>query len=667
MNQVETLFPLSDAPEPDTTRRDLVRALFRRRWIILASFLLVTTIAVGGVASLPPTYESTAKVLIRTEQQVTPSFFSGLAAYSDRRDTDPAGRRLENEMALIETAPIARGVVRERRLDWNSIYHPPLTHFTKPLIEAAAPLLEAVFGVEDRPPTEADCVAALQASLSVAPAESKTAESTSNLIVIRLKSPAPDTAHAVLEDILDRYLAFDRRLTDEAAVKARSLVATDVAAARRDMAAAEVGMRDFLARSRFDSGGPESERTPGRIPTDGLVTSARDNQTVTQLKSRLVELESDLTEARQIYKPDSENVRRVEREIAQLESRLVEEVERNADNFARYNALDRTLRTAEARSAELEKRLGEIDLFLQVNGQSLGHRVVIEPPNVPETNDWKRRAATAMLGSFMGLVLGIVLAGVGEYADTSLGTRDDVRRFIGVEAVSTLPRASRRERRAVFKEYVAATPRNRYPERRLALTAGALASEVTVGINGARERGHSLLVTSARRGEGKTFVATLLAGELARLGFGSVLLVDANETDQTLVSDAGVPYTSGPCAGDSAVDATAARPMTLTVLAAGNGHGTADDFKGTKLRAFLERECKRFDWIVIDGDSIEGGGVATVAHDVDGVVLVVEADVTRRHTVRHVLRMLGLADFSKVKVVLNRKRDYIPGFLYERV
>src|SRR5262245_29948432 len=429
MNQVETLFPRIDASEPDTTRRDLVRALFKGRWIILTSFAFVSAIVVAATAALPPTYESSAKVLIRTEQQVTPSFYSGLAAYSDRLDADPAGRRLENEMALVEAAPIATDVVRDERLDWNSIYHPPLTHLTTPLIDAAAPLLESVFGFANRPPTEAERVAALQASLTVAPAESKTAESTSNLIVIKLKSPSPETAHTVLEKIIDRYVAFDRRLTDDAAVKARSLIATDVDAAKREMAAAEVAMRDFLAHSRFDPGGPESERTPGRRPTDGLVTSARDNQTVTQLKSRLVELESQLTEERQIYKPESENVRRVEREIAQLQSRLTEEVQRSADNFARYNALDRTLRTAEARSAELEKRLGEIDLLLQVNGQSLGHRVVIEPPNIPETSDWKRRVATALLGSFIGLVLGVVLAGVGEYADTSLATNDDVRRY----------------------------------------------------------------------------------------------------------------------------------------------------------------------------------------------------------------------------------------------
>ena len=56
-----------------------------------------------------------------------------------------------------------------------------------------------------------------------------------------------------------------------------------------------------------------------------------------------------------------------------------------------------------------------------------------------------------------------------------------------------------------------------------------------------------------------------------------------------------------------------------------------------------------------------------VAHEVDVIVMVVQADATRRHLVRHALDVMDLDDASKVKVVLNRKHFPIPGFLYDWV
>src|SRR5215813_13122376 len=116
--------------EPGATRRDVARALFKHRWLILICFVAATTVTLIGVRMLPPTYQAKSKVLVQTEQQATPTFFSGLAAYSERRDFDPVSRRLETEMGVLGAAPLSAQVVRDLNLKWDDIYHSPLEHLT---------------------------------------------------------------------------------------------------------------------------------------------------------------------------------------------------------------------------------------------------------------------------------------------------------------------------------------------------------------------------------------------------------------------------------------------------------------------------------------------------------------------------------------------------------
>jgi polysaccharide biosynthesis transport protein len=428
-------------------------------------------------------------------------------------------------------------------------------------------------------------------------------------------------------------------------------------------------VREFLAATRFDPRAPDRETSA----TGRVTTSPRDDETVTALKASIVGLEAQLTEARQIYTPAAEPVRRLERTLEESRTRLAAEIDVGANNFSRYDQLDRALRTAESRAEELERRREQIALFLQINRDSTGNRLVIEPPQRPESSDWKPRVATAMLGSFMGLVLGIALAGLAEYADSSLGSREDVRRHLGVEALATIPKASAREVKSVFAAEAAVKGSRGMAPGRLARPVEALTSRLTAGMHGPHTPGCGLaiLVTSAHAGEGKTFTAALLAGELVRLGVGSVLLVDVNDHGHSPMVASGVPYSTRlddrRTLESGSTDGCGLEAAPLTVLAVGNRYESAADLVGTRLHSFVERERARFDWIIFDGRPVDGHGMTALAREVDGVLLVVEADSTRRHVVEHAIDVLDLERGNTLAVVLNRKRHYIPAFLYDRV
>lgn len=663
---------LFDPPDDNgfsVTPRDGVAALFRR-WPLILGCTLATTVLTGlGVALLRPTYESQAKVFIQTERQMTPSFFEGLASYSRRQEWDPASRRLENEMARIDVAPVAARVVRDLDLHWQDVSHPPLTQLIDAFRGRLGPVADAL-GFDLRQPTDADTVTAFKSSLSVSLAESRSAETTSNVIVLRLRAPTADGALAGLERLLDIYLDADAGTGEIATREALALVDEEFARAKKDVTAAERAMRDFLATTPFD---PRAQRTSPQQSTQS-VTSPRDDRTVTDLKATLVDLETQLIGARQQFVPTSETIRRLERSIDEIRRRLAAEIDVGAGHYDRYNRLDRTLRVAEARAQELERRRSEVALFTRIERPAEAARQVIEPPVLPDESDWKARAATLLLGSCLGLLLGVFGAGVREYTDTTVRSPADVRRLVGSPVLATIPQMSRRTRRTLEAGHINRDHADRAWSA-LQRAGDALASRILIsaGGMGARAHGHVILVTSAHAGEGKTVVATLLARHLVALGAGHVLLLDLSkdasplqtvESDGDTVADQASPDRHG---NDVVVERTG-EDVDIRRVPAMVGYqrqSVGKDLAVHRLRSVVDGERARFDWIVIDGRAIEERGMALLAHAVDTVAFVARAGRTRQCVVRHALEASSLDVRSQVQVVLNRKSQPIPAFLYD--
>ncbi len=93
--------------------------------------------------------------------------------------------------------------------------------------------------------------------------------------------------------------------------------------------------------------------------------------------------------------------------------------------------------------------------------------------------------------------------------------------------------------------------------------------------------------------------------------------------------------------------------------------GLTSGLRSKQLGLTLDGLRKEFDLILIDapalGPSSEAALLSSVA---DGVVLVVEARKTRWQVARHALDQVGAQKGKVLGVVLNKRRFYIPGFLY---
>ena len=92
------LFPVQPHDvQAGLTGRDLLRQWCKYWGTIVASTLTVGAIMVAAGWLQPAPYVSTAKVWVKTEQQGSTTFLSGVAAYREGQAPDPANRKIETE------------------------------------------------------------------------------------------------------------------------------------------------------------------------------------------------------------------------------------------------------------------------------------------------------------------------------------------------------------------------------------------------------------------------------------------------------------------------------------------------------------------------------------------------------------------------------------------
>lgn len=438
------LFPAPAASRDSSfTRRDFARIAFKYLGTIMSCSVLVSAVVVAGVLMLPPDYTAEAKVLVNTEQQGTPSFFSGVAAYRERNDADPVNRRMETEMELVEIAPISEEVVRTLNLSLDQVSRAPIDHLLAPVTRLMNWLSLLLLNKPPDPDATGlrATVAAMQKAIKVEPLKSKSADANSNIISISLRSPDAARAQQALGIVLTAYTQFDIRLNRQAGESALAIVDRELKTAEAALRNIEEQQRTFLnehpsfadlATGATGSGAPKEESI------------------IAQLKRREIDLELELSTLRQTYYDRAPRVRSLLGSLAEVKARIASEVGRGASDVVAFNAIKRDLDAAEKRTGELTSKRSQIALFLDMNERQSGNRVVIESPELPKDSGKKKKILIAAVGCLVGVLLGLGLAGFFQYNDHRLQTKNDVRHHLGIPMLAQLPQTSPRQVRALF-------------------------------------------------------------------------------------------------------------------------------------------------------------------------------------------------------------------------
>lgn len=182
-----------------------------------------------------------------------------------------------------------------------------------------------------------------------------------------------------------------------------------------------------------------------------------------------------------------------------------------------------------------------------------------------------------------------------------------------------------------------------------------------------------MYVTSATRGEGKTFISRGISISIAQSSLNRVLLVDANMEAPRL-------HSIFPCDNSNGLSnilesqkfgKMKAHPTTvdnLDVLPAGTQCRPGLLYKKHLLAQFIEHIKHDYDLVVIDAAPLLGTGANSFTHLIDGMVVVIEAGKTRSEVIKEALYQTnpgGIPNVNILGTVLNKKLKYIPDSIYK--
>ncbi|MBM3999598.1 MAG: CpsD/CapB family tyrosine-protein kinase [Planctomycetes bacterium] len=200
----------------------------------------------------------------------------------------------------------------------------------------------------------------------------------------------------------------------------------------------------------------------------------------------------------------------------------------------------------------------------------------------------------------------------------------------------------------------------------------ALYSQVRNALRIAEPDSATVGVTSCVSGEGVSTVCQSVAIAAANQLRRPVLLLDAKESSRAPVGATAQAAGLFDILAGTAQPADCVRPGTardVFVLSAGtpragNGcHFPAESF--IELLAFLKKE---FAFVLVDLPPCnELTSCLRIAGLLDGVLLVVEAERVRSQVVAHSRDHLFQAGARLIGVVLNKRRNHVPEWLYRRL
>jgi len=184
----------------------------------------------------------------------------------------------------------------------------------------------------------------------------------------------------------------------------------------------------------------------------------------------------------------------------------------------------------------------------------------------------------------------------------------------------------------------------------------------------------TILFSGTTHGDGASTTAINFATTLASNCRLKVLLIEANLRTPGLHT----AFRVGPERGLSDIMSNADKPIhyikkvepgNLSVVTAGSKlTGPVSLFESDRFSEFLTSIRAAYDFIILDGPPIPSFSEARVlCTKVDGVVLVIEAGKTRKQVAVRARKELEEAGGKVLGVVLNKRKYYIPEWIYKRL
>jgi capsular exopolysaccharide synthesis family protein len=696
--------------------RFLLRAILRRRWLILLVFL-----GVGGATTLyatrqPKVYASQISIIIDPRE---PRFLDAQIqdVNSDTYSNYWANKEyIETQFKVITSRAVSQRVVEKLGLHQD------------PGFLGTSKILDDKQRLETM--KRMDAVSLLQAKIRVEP------QKDSRVALIKIEDSDPNRAallaNEVAQSYIDENLSLRLKVTenaqkwlderrdnlseqartsemalytfrkkedvlstsmdDRASMVSQRLTATSTALTEVQLKIAALKARVTAIRSVQATHGADDRLWAEALP------AARENQSLGELKKRFLSLKNECTDLESRYFEShpkliecKDKLAAAERDFAHELSNLVISTEAELKEATeREKNLSQLFADAKSEAFEVEKKKLELDrlkresdsnrrqyeaVFNRLKDIELSGllrtsnvrvldtaRPMMGPirPNVPQT---------VLLGLIAGLIAGLGLALLLEFMDSTVSTEQEIEERLGLSFLGFVPSIPA-EATGPKDLYIHRQPKSIIAECTRAIRTNLLFMSPDQPFR-------RMLVTSSGPQEGKSTSVINMGIAMAQSG-ARVLIVDTDMRRPRLHKAFGVPNDVGVSSlvvGEGKLDdavKTTEVPGLFVMPCGPVPPNPAELLHTSAFQKLLEELNGRFDKVILDSPPVGAvADAAVLATLVDGVVLVLKAGVTNRQVAMRTLRTLRDVNAKLYGAVLNdvsleksRYVDYYYGYSY---
>ena len=452
-----------------THLRDYWRVVFKRKHLVLLSFVIVVSTVAFTSSKQVPIYSASCKIMLEY-QKVEIDAFGGRDVI---RKTRPAGREFyEAQYEIIRSYDVAKRAARMMGLD------------KKGNLDAAAKRVQRSVSIK---PAAGQSMATSIAYIVSKSTDPKTAMEMANAVAqayikqreVDRQKILQDTYNAFMGQIID---AKDKLLKSEEALAVYKKESGIVTLSGDRVLGEEVKSEFNMNLSRIQAEIIEKKAFLGSIketlPSDSVMAltviaeKAKSGLVNIELKKQLFDYEQQLKELKLKYREKHPEIARLNQEIESIKEEIANEVERvmislelelktlkaKAENLVTFlsnpegNKIDSVEYLSLSREVEVNKdiyttllkRLKEMGVSESLD--KFPELKIIEPAGLPK-RPMPIQKMNLLVSPVLGLLVGLGIALFLEYLDNSIKTVEDVHRTLDLPVLGIIPHISHSKRR----------------------------------------------------------------------------------------------------------------------------------------------------------------------------------------------------------------------------
>jgi succinoglycan biosynthesis transport protein ExoP len=697
--------------------RSIVSVIFRQLWKFLLVFIPIVLIGLLYALTAPRYYESGAKILVkfgedaRPEMSIDSTYRGGLSAEEKRG-------MVQSNLNILVSRDLLEALLKEVT------------------VAAAYPDIGKLKISED---------AKLDAALKMLSRNIKTeTESDAGLIKVSILHEDPKTVHQMLSTMVDIFI---RRQSEIYGNPQTEVLRDQAQGAKKRLEEADKAFYEFkmktgitsideeltiLVQQRADLTGYLSRRTQ---PTEGavslsesdyenppadteeaeqegdVVTSAipariaksGDNSrfpVVEDVQKRIDALRAKESELLLTYKPNSQMVRNVRKNIAleeealrasvgALEQQIADlnkQISEKQEFRSQYNELNRNVEASKEAFEAAQARLRAAEINNDLNTRRITRISLLEEPSMPFKPSKPNKKLIVLLSILIGGAFGAALGFGAELMDSSFTRPEQAADALKRPVLAAFPDWNARVMKPLppardWKRNIEAlVETKKMPDLYEPLEAGAkhfplndlmsLAQRIEIAMPGKEPR--VLGFASCQGGEGATTIgyefAHLAASRLEQrvlfIGHHNYVPASADLPPRTEASLLEVALGNASSENAYAPFAQMGGRLSYAFLARpGEEEAILPNIE--KIKDLLESLKEDFSLIILPVSGMLMDATATmIAKTADGAILVLEAERTRAPVAKQAIRTLTENGVNLLGLVLNKQRYYIPAWLY---